>query len=264
MKPSGIITLATDFGLTDPYVGMMKGVILSINPKARLVDISHHIQAGSILHGSAMIRETYPYFPEGTVHLAVVDPGVGSDRRVIGLESDGHLFVGPDNGLFWPVIESNKGGQIFHLTEERYFLPHVTNTFHGREIFSPVAAHLSLGTDLKKMGKEIKDPVELSSPAPYVSGDTLCGRVVRIDHFGNLITKTDLQRFLKNRKPVVHIGDLKIENMDKNYSDVGKGEPLALINSSDLLEVAVNLDRASELVGTDGRDMMGAVVKVTI
>lgn len=265
IKRSGIITLLTDFGHTDPYVAMMKGVILSINPAARLVDISHLVGPGSILDGSGIIRETYSYFPKGTVHVAVVDPGVGSDRRMLGLESDGHLFVGPDNGLFWPVIEHGHGVRIVSLTEERYFLSQVTSTFHGREIFAPVAAHLSLGTDLKQMGEEIKDPVKLSLPAPSIKDDTLCGQVVRIDHFGNLITdisREDLKDFLKGRKPVIHVGDVKIEKMDTSYSDVGKGRPLAIINSSDLLEVAVNLGRASEYVGMDRREIIGSPVRV--
>lgn len=265
MKRSGIVTLLTDFGLTDPYVAMMKGVILSINPRARIVDISHHIRAGSILHGSTLIRETYPYFPEGTVHVAVVDPGVGSERRVIGLETDGHLFVGPDNGIFWPVIEGNRDRKIFSLTEEKYFLPHVTGTFHGREIFAPVAAHLSLGVDLEKIGEEIEDPMELSSPAPYIRDNILHGQVLRIDNFGNLITNIrgdDLKDYLKNLNPIIQIGNLRIEKVDKIYSEVEKGEPLAIINSSELLEVAVNLGRASEYVGMDRREIIGSAVHV--
>ncbi len=152
MKPSGIITLTTDFGLTDPYVAMMKGVILSINPTAKIIDITHLIGAGSISQAAAVIQEIYPYFPQGTIHVAVVDPGVGTERRLLALEAKSHFFVGPDNGVFWPVLMNDQNSRLVHLTETKYFLPHVTKTFHGREIFAPVAAYLSLGIPLEGMG----------------------------------------------------------------------------------------------------------------
>jgi hypothetical protein len=142
MKISGIITLLTDFGLSDPYVAMMKGVILSINPDARLIDISHQVRVGSILQAGGLIRETYPFLPRGTVHMVVVDPGVGSNRRLIGLEAGGHFFVGPDNGIFWPLIKDHQGARIINLIETKFFLSSVSHTFHGRDIFAPAAAHL--------------------------------------------------------------------------------------------------------------------------
>ncbi len=265
MKRSGIISILTDFGLADPYVAMMKGVILSINPDARLVDITHYIRAGSILHASSLIRETFSFFPKETVHIAVVDPGVGSSRRLIGVRAGGHLFVGPDNGIFWPIIENNSDAEIIHLTEEKYFLPHVTKTFHGREVFAPVAAYLSLGYDLKQMGLRINDPVEFSSPSPHVRDGVLYGQILRVDNFGNLITNIhseDLKSFLNKLKPVIHIGSLKIRKIHDIYSDVEKGEPLALINSSDMLEIAVSLGRASEYVGIDRDEIIGAVVRI--
>jgi len=142
---SGIITLTTDFGLIDPYVAMMKGVILSINPKAIIIDITHHIQVGSILTASSLIRETFPFFPQGSIHVGVVDPTVGSQRRLMGIEAGGHFFVGPDNGLFGPIINDHKDARIIKLENKKYFLPHLTYTFHGREVFAPIAAHLSCG-----------------------------------------------------------------------------------------------------------------------
>lgn len=266
MKRSGIITLLTDFGLVDPYLAMMKGVILSLNRNAVIVDVSHSIMTGGITQAAGMIMETYPFFPDGTVHVAVVDPGVGSLRRLLGIQAGGHLFVGPDNGIFWPVISGCKDAVIVQLTESRYFLPHVTSTFHGREVFAPVAAHLSLGTDLLQMGAVINDPVKITTPSPYTTGNALHGEVTRIDNFGNLITnirQQALEAFLKGRGPVIYVGGLEIRRLANTYLDVEEGEPLALINSSGLLEIAVNLGRASEYVGIAGDEITGAEVRIS-
>jgi len=142
LNPSGIITLLTDFGLEGPYAAAMKGVILSIHPDARLIDISHQVKPGAIYQAALLLQETCPFFPRGTVHLAVVDPGVGSNRRALAVETEDRIFVGPDNGIFWPIISRAESAEIINLTESRYFLPEVSNTFHGRDIFAPVAAHL--------------------------------------------------------------------------------------------------------------------------
>ena len=265
MRPSGIITLITDFGLSDPYVGMMKGVILSVNPTGRLVDITHQIRAGAILQAAGLIRETFPFFPMGTVHVAVVDPGVGSERRLIGLEAAGHFFVGPDNGIFWPVIRDYRGVRIIHLIENEFFLPPVSHTFHGREVFAPVAAHLSKGVDLAKMGPEIRDPIEAHFPKPQQKGTALYGQITRVDNFGNLVSnihRKDLDLFLKSDQPVIAVGGLVIRKLSLVYADAEAGEPLALINSSDWLEVAVNLGRASEYLGIKSEEIIGTEVRV--
>jgi hypothetical protein len=265
MKPSGIITLTTDFGLTDPYVAMMKGVILSINPAARITDVSHLIGAGSISQAATLIQDAYSYFPLGTVHVAVVDPGVGSERRLLALEARSHFFVGPDNGVFWPIIMSDPNSRLVHLTETKYFLPHVTKTFHGREIFAPVAAHLSLGVPLANLGVSIKDPVELFLPAPYQADNVLYGQIIRVDNFGNLITNIGtkiLEDFLRAGSPCIEVGKLTIQKMSSIYSESDEGEPLALINSSDLLEIAVNMGRASEYVSIDVNEIVGTQVKI--
>jgi S-adenosylmethionine hydrolase len=262
--PSGIITLISDFGLRDHYVAMMKGVILSINPDVRLVDISHLIGVGSVFQASRLICETFHYFPEGTVHMAVVDPSVGSKRRLIGLEAEAHFFVGPDNGIFWPVIKDHKG-KIVHLTESRYFLPPVSHTFHGREIFAPVAAHLSLGVDLEIMGMLIKDPVELNLPSAYIDEGILTGQIIRVDNFGNLITnihRTEFERFIDSAQPVIEVGNLVVKGLSRIYADTEEGKPLALINSSNWLEIAIDLGRASEYIGVDSEEIIGTAVKV--
>jgi len=265
MKPSGIITLTTDFGLSDPYVAMMKGVILSINPSARLVDVTHQIGTGSISQAALLIRETFPYFPEGTVHLTVVDPGVGSDRRLIALQAGAHFFVGPDNGLFWPVFQDFGGAKAVHLTQPRYFLPSITRTFHGREIFAPVAAHLSLGLSLESLGPSIHDLAKLTVPQPFVKEGVLCGQIIRVDNFGNLVTNIpsrDLLNFLESGPLRIKAGKLVIRKLSRIYADCEEGEPLALINSSNLLEIAVNLGRASEYIGLKNGEIVGSLVEV--
>jgi len=265
MKRSGLITLLTDFGLEDPYVGMMKGVILAVNPDTRIIDISHHVKAGSIIRAAGMIRETYPYFPEGTVHIAVVDPGVGSRRRAIILMAQSHLFVGPDNGIFWPIINLHQDIKIIHITETKYFLPDVSKTFHGRDIFAPVAAHLSKGADPLEMGPTISDPVKLPLPASHQKGGTLYGQVVSVDHFGNLITnihRKEIEEFAGDRTLVIWLQDLLIEGMRGTYAECGKGEILGLFGSSGYLEIAVNLGRASDLFGLDEAEIIGLEVEV--
>jgi S-adenosylmethionine hydrolase len=240
-------------------------VVLSINPGARLVEISQDIDPGSVLQAASLLRETFIYFPSGTVHLAVVDPGVGGDRRPIAVEAAGHLFVGPDNGIFWPIICDHQETKTVHLTERKYFLPHVSSTFHGRDLFSPVAAHLSAGVTPEGMGAEINDPVELALPTPQRKGGILYGEIVRMDNFGNLITnihRRELDHFLKSEHPVIKVGNLVTKRLGHVYSDAEEGEALALMNSSDWLEIAVNLGRASEDTGIDSAKIIGAVVKV--
>jgi S-adenosylmethionine hydrolase len=266
MKRSGIITLTTDFGLSDPYVAMMKGVILSINPSAKLIDVTHQIGTGAVSQAALLIRETFPYFPEGTVHLAVVDPGVGSDRRLIALQADAHYFVGPDNGLFWPVFRDFGGAKAAHLTQSRYFLPSITQTFHGREIFAPVAAHLSLGLSLESLGPSVHDLKKLNIPQPFVKEEVLCGQIIRVDNFGNLVTNIlsrELMDFLESGQPRIEAGKLVIRKLSRIYADCEEGESLALINSSNLLEIAVNLGRASEYIGLRNGEIVGALVEVS-
>jgi S-adenosylmethionine hydrolase len=265
MKRSGIITLITDFGHKDAYTAMMKGVILSINKNAVLVDITNSINTGSIFQAASILKETYRYFPEGTVHVAVVDPGVGGKRKPMAFETEGHFFVGPDNGLFWPILEEAEHPAPVELTEEKYFLKHITKTFHGREIFAPVAAHISMGIDINQLGITLPEPVGLNIPHPYISGNSLLGEIIRVDNFGNIISNIsnkDLDDFLENSPAVISIGDLKIEGISKIYNDVEEGKLLALLNSSNLLEIAVNLGRASEYIGMEPNDILGTVVKV--
>lgn len=258
MEPSGIITLTTDFGGADPYAGAVKGVILSINRKAVLVDISHDIPRGSVAEASWALMESFKYFPQGTVHLAVVDPGVGGGRRPIAALCGGHFFVGPDNGLFWPVLERPCSTTV-HLNNPRYFLPEVSSTFHGRDIFAPAAAWLSRGEDIRCLGSAIDDPVRLEMPGPVFSSGKLRGRIVRADHFGNLITNLGRETvigFLGAKPPVVRIGSMELTEISLTYSSVPEGAVLALFGSSGYLEIAVNGGSAAARLSREDPDVI--------
>src|SRR5438105_1663399 len=183
-----IITLTTDFGLGDPFVGIMKGVILSIAPDVQLVDVTHDIRSFDILEAAFIIDSTYRYFPDGTVHVIVVDPGVGSARRPIAAASKGHTFVAPDNGVLSFVLRTDSMAltpSAFWIKNQSLFLNVVSQTFHGRDIFAPVAAHLACGASIESVGPRIVDFIKKSFPKPRPQGDKLVGTVLRIDKFGN-------------------------------------------------------------------------------
>jgi len=250
----GIITLLTDFGTKDPYVGIMKGVVLGLNPNAAIVDLTHQIAPGDITRAAHVMGESFSFFPPSTIHVAVVDPGVGTNRKPILVKSRNHFFVGPDNGLFWPIIKADSKVLMVHLTNEKFFLPHICPTFHGRDIFAPVAGHLSLGTDPLIMGERLENPISIPDTTPTRKGDTLFGRAVRIDHFGNIITnirREDLVRFLGGRQMVIRVEKESIEGVMETYADGAKGKLLALFGSTDHLEFAVNSGRADRLLNLD-------------
>jgi len=254
LKPSGIITLTTDFGECDPYGAMMKGVILSINPDATIIDISHQIPARAIKEGGMIIKEAYTYFPSGTVHVGVVDPGVGGTRRPIAVLVDNYFFVGPDNGLFSTIIETQHHTDVIHLKEKRYWMHSVSPTFHGRDIFAPVAAHLSLGVNPFRMGNKIDNPTPLAYPLPHENNTDLVGEIIRVDHFGNLITnitREHLSPFLSSKDLIVTVGRLTLKKICTTYNDVSEGQPLALIGSSNALEIAINMGKAADYFGQD-------------
>ncbi len=254
LKPSGIITLTTDFGESDYYVAMMKGVILSINPDATIIDVTHQIPAHSIKEGSLIIKSSYIYFTSGTVHIGVVDPGVGGKRRPIAILVDNHFFVGPDNGLFSNIIETQPHIQVIHLKEKRYWMHGISPTFHGRDIFAPVAAHISLGVNPFHMGEKIDNPTLLASPLLHKNNSDLVGEIIRVDNFGNLITnitREHLSPFLASKNLIITVGRLTLKKISTTYNDVPKGQPLALIGSSDVLEIAINMGRAIDYFGQD-------------
>src|SRR5688572_12873501 len=184
-----IVTLLTDFGTADYFVGAMKGAVLAANPSAQVVDITHEVPAYDIEAGAFTLRAAFETFPEGTVHVAVVDPGVGSERRAVAVEGRGHAFVGPDNGIFGHVYERVRPFRVFHLTDESFFRPEVSATFHGRDIFAPVAGALSRGVRAGELGPQVFDFVRLPSAAPARLADgTLAGAVIHVDRYGNCVT----------------------------------------------------------------------------
>ena len=236
-------------------MGIMKGVVLGLNPNATVVDLTHQIGPGDITRAAHVMGESFPFFPPSTIHVAVVDPGVGTNRKPILVKSRDHFFVGPDNGLFWPIINADSRVLVIHITNRNFFLPHISHTFHGRDIFAPVAGHLSLGTDPLKMGDRMENPVSIPDTTPTRKGDTLFGQAMGVDHFGNIITnilREDLVRFLGSRQMVTRVEKERIEGVKGTYADGEKGKLLALFGSTDHLEIAVNSGRADRHLNLDG------------
>ena len=237
-----IITLTTDFGLRDPFVGVMKGVILGICPEAHLVDLTHDIDPHEILGAQLALESSVPFFPVGTVHLAVVDPGVGSARRALAVQSAGQCFVGPDNGLLSFAFKTT-GWTAVSLTAEHYRRPHVSQTFHGRDVFAPAAAHLA---------REVLDPVRLDLPAAREEGGALVGEVIAEDRFGNLITSLTAEgmaRLAGGATVEVEVGDRRLGPLKAFYSAGEPGVPAPIIGSQGRLEIFVREGSARAILG---------------
>lgn len=236
-----LITLITDYGYKDPFVGTMKGVIFGINPDCRIIDLSHGVPPQDLLAGALVLRCSVPYFPRGTVHLAVVDPGVGTNRRPLLIESEGHFFIGPDNGVLSFATEGKNLDQIVELSNGTYHLKPTSTTFHGRDIFAPVAAYLSLGIPAEDFGAPVKDFTRLPWPRVAKTGFSIQGEIIYIDSFGNLITNIHERDLTERRLEDVRIsvGALTIDGLQPNYaSGDGRGYA-ALINSWGLLELSL-------------------------
>ncbi len=247
-----VITLSTDFGGGDAYVGSMKGVILSIHPKARILDITHGLPAHRILPAALLLREACPRFPAGTIHVAVVDPGVGGGRAPLLLRIDDRFYVGPDNGLFGLLLEDLPLQGAWTLENREHFLEPVSNTFHGRDIFAPVAARLAAGTAPESFGPVATDPSRISLPAHREGPEALKGEVVWIDRFGNCMTNlraTDVARWAEGAPFTVRAASKRIPEMSTSYESTPEGEALAIINSMGYLEVACNQARAQLVLG---------------
>ena len=242
MTPSGIITLTTDFGLQDGYVAAIKAVILGICPEARMVDISHQVPAHDVAHAAFLLKSSALLFPAGTVHLAVVDPGVGSTRRAMALAAQGHCFVGPDNGLFTDFLDPS--AQAVLLNRPEFFREKVSATFHGRDLFAPVAGHLARGVELSRLGEPLLDPVKLPRPAANVFPDRIAGEVIHVDRFGNLITNIPAE--LIPPAAIICILGKDIAGLSLNYQSAPRGTLLALIGSTNLLEISLPEDSAAQ------------------
>ncbi len=242
--PAPIVTFTSDFGLEDWFVGVVHGVLHGIAPDSPVVDLVHTITPGHIAHGAFVLEAAAPDFPAGTVHLAVVDPGVGTDRRALAVGAHGQWFVGPDNGLLeWAAAAP--GAVVHALTETRWFRRPVSRTFHGRDVFAPVAAHLAAGVPIAEFGPRVADPVRLALPAPAAARGGLTGHIVFIDRFGNALTNlTDAalhaafgERFDESALEV-HVHERRVRGLARSYGDAPVGTLVAILGSSGRLEIA--------------------------
>lgn len=247
-----IITFTSDFGLEDPFVGIVKGVILSLNPNVTIVDITHLIPPHDVLQAALTLRSAYRFFPPQTIHLAVVDPGVGSSRKPIVIDSPPYLFVGPDNGIFSFVVGENFSAYL--LENPRFFLPKVSKTFHGRDIFAPVSAHLSLGVPPSAMGRKLDGIEKLSLPTPVVQENRIVGQIIAFDRFGNAITNIPEELLEGKENLKIRIGEHIIEGLSNFYGEKEPPAPLAIIGSSGFLEISVNLASAREILRLEKGD----------
>ncbi len=248
------ITLLTDFGSEDAYVGVMKGVILSIHSSAKIIDISHAVDPQDLIEAAYLIKSCYRYFPEHTVHIVVVDPGVGSDRAIVALEMMGHVFLAPNNGVLTLLMDEGKIDAMVRVENPRFFLNPISQTFHGRDVFAPVGAHLAKGIDITSLGSPL-DPqglVYLDIPKPHVSnGDELIGTIVSIDHFGNCMSNIDQDCLKKitgkdaEKEFEIKIGKNSITGLSQRYADVEPESFLAIFGSFGYLELALNCGNAS-------------------
>jgi S-adenosylmethionine hydrolase len=251
-----IITLTTDFGWQDPYVGIMKGVILSIAPEATIVDLTHDIYAHDILQAALVLKSSYKYFPEGSIHVVVVDPGVGGARRPLLATTDRHSFVGPDNGVLSPVLVGESNCRLFHLTKRRYFLDPISSTFHGRDIFAPVAAWLFRGVAATEFGEGISSIVELRLPeVRKIAEKKWVGTVLRVDKFGNLITNVSETEFAgdisRDTAFLISLGNQVISRLQESYSEAPSAELFAIWGSAGYLEISSNQASAAEILEAD-------------
>jgi S-adenosylmethionine hydrolase len=253
MMAPPIVTLTTDFGLRDPFVGIMKGVILGICPSARLVDLTHEVAPRDVLAAALALESAVPFFPGGAIHLAVVDPGVGSSRRALGIRAGGQYFVGPDNGLFTFVFAGGDWAAVA-LEAGDFRLPSVSRTFHGRDVFAPAAAHLAAGVCLDRLGPVVSDPARLAWPECRVVGDDLVGEVIGSDRFGNLLTSVTAEWLgLLGAAPSVSVsvGGRELGALRSRYAEGGEDRPAPILGSTGRIEIFVRNGSARALLGAE-------------
>ncbi len=262
-----VITLLTDFGLADEYVGVMKGVILSVNPGASVVDVTHGIGAQDVVQAAYTLKSSFSYFPTGTIHVAVVDPGVGSGHDILALEMKNHIFLAPDNGLLTPLLEDEDPDELVRLTNQRFFLDSVSRTFHGRDIFASAAGHISLGVPLTELGPRVNQAhlVRLAIRKPRQSEPgKWVGSIISVDRFGNLISNIEGAPLLTGSsnspeaRVKIEIGPHRIRGLSTTYSDAKPHQPLALIGSRGYLEIAVNQGDARRHFDAERGDIVRA------
>jgi S-adenosylmethionine hydrolase len=256
---SGIVTLITDFGLLEEYAGAMKGAILKVNPRCQIIDVTHRIEPQDVLRAAFVLRNTYPYYPAGTVHMVIVDPGVGTWRRPVILHKGGHFFVGPDNGVFTFVLSASGETGGYEITRREFFLSPLSETFHGRDIFGPVAGHLSLGQAPRRFGPRAGGFVRAEWPRPRLKGEKLLGQILFSDSFGNLVTNISREEYgsLSGGRPLrINGKGWHIDRIHRTYGQGKFGAPLALFGSSGLLEIAVSGGSAKRDLGLKAGDRL--------
>ena len=255
-----LVTLTTDFGSDSPYVAAMKGSLLSVNPQARLIDLSHEIPPQDVRHASFFLRSCVRFFPQGTIHVIVVDPGVGTERAILFVENQGQRLLAPDNGCWTALVEPAQPLTVLRVAEQRYWRPQVSATFHGRDIFAPVAGHLTLGLDPRQLGPRAHEWVKLVAAVPVQADDSLIGEVVYVDPFGNLITNIPeaWMRRWQDRTLHITVNDQVVPTRVRTYGEAAPGTLAALISSVDTLEIAVTQGNAAARLGAK----LGSVVRV--
>jgi hypothetical protein len=237
-----IIALLTDFGLENNFIGVMKGIIYSINPKVKIVDITHSVNPQDVEEGAFYILTSYRYFPQNTIFVVIVDPKVGGKRRIILIKLQKYYFIAPDNGILSWALKEQKIERIVEVTKEKYFLKPVSKTFHGRDIFAPVAAHLSRGISINEFGKEIKEIINIPFPEPIVKREEIKGKILLIDRFGNAITNLSLKRFsfLKDESFILRIKTAEVMKVCEFYSQGKAEEPFLIPGSSGFWEISIS------------------------
>ena len=270
MPAQRLITFTTDFGVNDHFVGTMKGVILQINPSAQIVDICNGVNSFDILDGALTIAQAYKYYPANTLHMVIVDPGVGSARRPLLVTTSNHIFLAPDNGVLSLVYEREERLSVRHITAEHYFLQPVSNTFHGRDVFAAVAGWMSKGVEVAKFGDEITDFVRFGAPKPKpVNEKLLKGIVLKADRFGNLITNFTAhdvaQLFSENPPPFkIVIGKHEITKLKSNYAQGVPGELFGIMGSMGYLEISANRAAATRVIGVDKGTEVGILFETPV
>ncbi len=249
MKNQKVIALLTDFGLNDAYVASMKGVIHSIADGVQVIDITHSIEPQNIDQAAYVLWSTYKYFPEGTIFICVVDPGVGAARKIICAEGNSYVFLAPDNGILKFILGSCKISRIRVVNNQQYFQPEVSPTFHGRDIFSPVAAHITNGIKLDKLGPQTTPlfHAEHFIEVPLKPNEEYVGKIIHVDHFGNIVTNLHIKSKVVNKMNLI-LGKNAIKEFSKTYSDDKSKKPFLIIGSTGLLEIAIKNNSASKLL----------------
>jgi len=257
-----VISLLTDFGLDDNYVGVMRGVILNIDPKAKILDLTHNVERHNIIQAAFLLKGSFKYFPKKTIFLVVVDPGVGSRRKAVIVKTKDYVFIGPDNGVLSLALSQTKIEKIIEITNKRYFIKPVSDTFHGRDIFSPVAGFLSGGIPIEEFGRKIDKLKSLNLPKVDIKDDLLGGEIIYVDRFGNLITnieKGSFYDFVNKKKFKIHFKRGIFERINKSYTQTDTGRPLVIWGSFGNLEISVNRGSAKDYFKVKGRESVKIV-----